>query len=80
MLRYKNRVEKLESEMEANRDVVLQRRIMQEKLEKFAELERESISLRSRNQLLVQTQVQGCISPPLLEITCTVSLGCAKES
>ena len=52
--------------MEANRDVVIQRRIMQEKLEKFAELERESISLRSRNQLLVQTQVQGCITPPLL--------------
>ena len=45
----------LEGELEANKDAVLQRMCMRDKLEKYQELETENISLRSRNQLLLET-------------------------
>ena len=46
---------RLEGELEANKDAVLQRMCMRDKLEKYQELETENTSLRSRNQLLVET-------------------------
>ena len=51
----KLRADKLEGELEANKDAVLQRMVMRDKLEKYHELEAENFSLRSRNKLLVET-------------------------
>ena len=51
----KLRAGRLEGELEANKDAFLQRMCMRDKLEKYQELETENISLRSRNQLLVET-------------------------
>jgi len=51
----KLRGDRLEGELDANKEAVLQRKVMRDKLEKFNELERENISLRSRNKLLVET-------------------------
>ena len=46
---------RLEGELEANKDAVLQRICMRDKLEKYQELETENAGLRSRNNLLVET-------------------------
>merc|ERR1719228_674761 len=51
----KLRGDRLEGELDANKEAVLQRKVMRDKLEKYNELERENISLRSRNKLLVET-------------------------
>lgn len=51
----KLRAGRLEGELEANKDAVLQRMCMRDKLEKYQELETENTSLRSRNQLLMET-------------------------
>ena len=51
----KLRAGRLEGELEANKDAFLQRMCMRDKLEKYQELETENTSLRSRNQLLVET-------------------------
>merc|ERR1719186_848707 len=57
----KLRGDRLEGELDANRDAVLQRKVMRDKLEKFNELERENISLRSRNKLLVETAANSAL-------------------
>jgi len=54
--RLKLRVGRLEAELEANRDAVLQRKVMKDKLEKFNDLEKENVHLRNTNRLLVETQ------------------------
>ena len=48
----KLRSDKLEAELNANREAVIQRSVMREKLEKFDELNQENIRLRSTNKLL----------------------------
>lgn len=57
----KLRGDRLEGELDANREAVLQRKVMRDKLEKFNELERENISLRSRNKLLVETAANSAL-------------------
>ena len=47
--------EKLQGELIANQDAVMQRQVMKDKLERFCDLERENVSLRKRNQLMVET-------------------------
>ena len=49
------RVGRLEGELRANQEAVMQRQVMRDKLEKFSDLERENTSLRNRNTLLVET-------------------------
>jgi len=49
------KAERLEGELRANQEAVMQRQVMKDKLERFCELERENVSLRKRNQLLVET-------------------------
>ena len=39
----------------------MQRQVMRDKLERFSELERENVSLRNRNQLLVETAANSAI-------------------
>ena len=46
---------RLEGELRANQEAVMQRQVMKDKLERFCDLERENVSLRKRNQLLVET-------------------------
>ena len=50
----KLRSDKLEAELNANREAVIQRSVMREKLEKFDELNQENIRLRSTNKLLAE--------------------------
>lgn len=57
----KLRGDRLEGELDANKEAVLQRKVMRDKLEKFNELERENISLRSRNKLLVETAANSAL-------------------
>lgn len=57
----KLRGDRLEGELDANREAVLQRKVMRDKLEKFNELEKENISLRSRNKLLVETAANSAL-------------------
>ena len=49
------KADRLEGELRANHEAVMQRQVMRDKLERFADLERENVSLRKRNQLLVET-------------------------
>ena len=49
------RVSRLEGELRANQEAVMQRQVMRDKLERFSDLERENTSLRNRNTLLVET-------------------------
>merc|ERR1719167_35349 len=51
----KLRGDKLQSELDANQDAGKQRQIMREKLEKYDNLEKENIRLRSTNKLLTET-------------------------
>ena len=51
----KLRADKMSGELEANKDAVLQRMCMRDKLEKYQQIEAENISLRSTNKLLVET-------------------------
>ena len=51
----KLRGDMLQGELDANKEAVLQRKVMRDKLEGYNALERENISLRSRNSLLVDT-------------------------
>jgi len=55
-LRYRNQVDRLQSELEANREAVVQRHAMQDKLNQFQQMQSEMNSLRNRNKLLVETQ------------------------
>ena len=48
----KLRSDKLEAELNANREAVIQRSVMREKLEKFDELNQENIRLRRTNKRL----------------------------
>eukprot|EP00092_Neocalanus_flemingeri_P033116 GFUD01036011.1.p1 GENE.GFUD01036011.1~~GFUD01036011.1.p1 ORF type:complete len:782 (+),score=288.73 GFUD01036011.1:56-2401(+) len=57
----KLRGDRFEGELDANREAVLQRKVMRDKLEKFNELEKENISLRSRNKLLVETAANSAL-------------------
>jgi len=56
LARSKLTVEKLECELAANRDSVIQRKAMSHKLEQFSHLEKENISLRNINDLQTKTQ------------------------
>merc|ERR1719394_405057 len=49
------KADRLEGELRANHEAVMQRQVMRDKPERFADLERENVSLRKRNQLLVET-------------------------
>jgi len=51
----KLRGDMLQGELDANKEAVLQRKVMRDKLEGYNALEKENISLRSRNSLLVDT-------------------------
>merc|ERR1712098_668137 len=51
----KLRGDKLQNELDANQDAGKQRQIMGEKLEKYDNLEKENIRLRSTNKLLTET-------------------------
>jgi len=55
------KVARLEAELEANRDAVLQRKVMKDKLEKFNDLERENVHLKRTNKLLVETQENSAL-------------------
>lgn len=57
----KLRGDRLEGELDANKEAVLQRKVMRDKLEQFNDLERENISLRSRNKLLVETAANSAL-------------------
>jgi len=57
----KLRANRLEGELEANKEAVLQRKVMKDKLERFNELEKENISLRNRNNLLVDTAANSAL-------------------
>ena len=46
---------RLEGELRANQEAVMQRNVMKDRLERFCDLERENVSLKKRNQLLVET-------------------------
>merc|ERR1719445_1175514 len=51
----KLKVDKLKGELEANKEAVIQRTVMREKLERYDELHTENIRLRSTNKLLTET-------------------------
>lgn len=55
------KVARLEAELEANRDAVLQRKVMKDKLEKFNDLERENVHLKRTNKLLMETQENSAL-------------------
>jgi mitotic spindle assembly checkpoint protein MAD1 len=55
------RTGRLEGELRANQEAVMQRQVMKDKLERFSELERENVSLRNRNQLLVETAANSAL-------------------
>jgi len=56
LARSKLNVEKLECELAANRESVIQRKAMSHKLDQFSHLEKENISLRNINDLQTKTQ------------------------
>lgn len=56
-----HKVSRLEAELEANRDAVLQRKVMKDKLERFNDLERENLHLKRTNKLLMETQENSAL-------------------
>ena len=57
----KLRADRLEGELDANKEAVLQRKVMRDKLEKYNELDKQNISLRNRNNLLVDTAANSAL-------------------
>merc|ERR1719209_1359911 len=57
----KLRADRLEGELDANKEAVLQRKVMRDKLERYNELDKENISLRNRNNLLVDTAANSAL-------------------
>jgi len=69
LMRCLNKVEELQCELETLRDAGIQRKVMQEKLDRFGQIERENSSLRNRNDLLLQTQTStGLLNEQLASV------------
>jgi len=59
--------ERIQGELRANQEAVMQRQVMKDKLERFCDLERENVSLRKRNQLMADTAENSALMKEQVE-------------
>jgi len=59
--------ERIQGELRANQEAVMQRQVMKDKLERFGDLERENVSLRKRNQLMADTAENSALMKEQVE-------------
>jgi len=58
---------RIQGELRANQEAVMQRQVMKDKLERFCDLERENVSLRKRNQLMAETAENSALMKEQVE-------------